>query len=68
METKAQASLKTFVKYLFWTAVAAGISAAAESLAKLELPAWAVPIIAATLKGAATWVATEKEKYPYGLQ
>lgn len=58
MATKLLASLKTLVKYLFWTAVAAGLTAAANALGG-HVPAWAIPAIAAALKSAATFAATQ---------
>lgn len=59
MNPKLLASLRTAGKYVFWTAVAAAIQAALNALAKIELPAYYVPVIAAILKAAATWVATQ---------
>lgn len=56
---KLSASLKTFGKYIFWTAVAAGITAAINTLPKVEAPEWVIPILGAALKAAATWVSMQ---------
>ena len=51
---------KTFGKYLLWTMVAAGLTYATDNLTAMELPTWVTPVIAAALKSAATYVATQK--------
>ncbi len=58
MRNKLIASIKTAAKYLLWTGVAAGLTAIANSLGG-QIPAWAIPPIAAVLKAAATWAATQ---------
>ena len=61
MDQKLSASLKTFGKYVFWTAMAAAIQAAINGLSGIELPLWMVPLLGAALKAAATYVATQVE-------
>ena len=51
----------TFVKYLFWTAMAAGIAALSGNLDHLSIPTMLIPIAAAFLKSIATYVETEIE-------
>lgn len=58
MSAKLNASIKTAVKYLFWTGVAAGLTAIANALGT-QIPDWAIPPIAAVLKAGATWAATQ---------
>lgn len=58
--TPTGAALRTFGKFIFWTAVAAGIDAALANYASLDLPTWADPLLAAGLKALATLVATMK--------
>lgn len=62
MTTRLKAAAKTVWKYLFWTAVAGVVQALIDALPGLDLPILWVPIIAAALKGAATWVATKQEE------
>lgn len=52
-------SAATFGKYLFWTAVAAGIQYAVSHLSSLTLPEWTIPLIGAALKAAATYVSVQ---------
>ena len=58
---KLSAATKTFLKYAAWTGVAAVIDYLAANIANVSLPVWAIPVIAAFLKSAATYVATQKE-------
>jgi hypothetical protein len=58
---KLSAATKTFIKYALWTGVAAVIDYAAANIADVSLPTWAVPVMAAFLKSAATYCATQKE-------
>jgi len=62
MNTRTKASVKTFGKYLFWTAVSAVVVAAGSSLGNLNLPPVIVPLVAAALKSIATFAATEAEQ------
>lgn len=59
MNSKASASVKTVGKYLLWTAVAAVATAALNVLPNVNIPEIAIPLVAAALKGLATWAATE---------
>jgi hypothetical protein len=52
-------ALRTAWKYLFWTAVAAALVAIGNNLGGLGLPEWSIAPIAAALKAAATWAATQ---------
>jgi len=54
------ASLKTFGKYLVWTGVALVIDWAAANLGLFHMPTFVVPLLAAFLKSAATYWATQK--------
>ncbi len=54
-----QASIMTFLKYVLWTAVAAGITAAIDTLATLKIPPYVTLLLAALLKTAATAVQTK---------
>jgi 3-methyladenine DNA glycosylase AlkD len=58
MNAPTIASLKSFAKYLFWFLVAAAIDWMLANIGLLHLPDLWVPVIAAVLKGLATWVAT----------
>jgi hypothetical protein len=62
MNKKILAALKTLVKYLFWSAVAATIQAAINYEWTGLVPEWAIVPIAAALKSAATFWATKKPK------
>ena len=55
------ASVKTFLKFAFWYAVAAAIDYALTNIGNLNLGVLFTPILAAALKAVATWVATQKE-------
>jgi len=61
MSDALKRSLLTAAKYIFWTALAAAIQSAINTLPKVELPVWVVPIIGVALKSAATYVATAAE-------
>jgi len=54
----ATATGKTVWKYLAWTGVAAVLTELINQLPHIELPVIVIPLAAAVLKGAATWVAT----------
>ena len=51
------------LKYVFWTGVAAGLVALTGNLNDVGVPTILVPIIAAILKGIATFAATEADEY-----
>jgi len=53
------ATIKTFVKYMAWTAAAAAIQYVTNAYTTFGFPDWAVPILGAALKAAATYVATK---------
>lgn len=67
MSNKALASIKTFGKYLLWTAIAAVVQTLLNDLPNFDLPTWTIAPIAAGLKAAATWVATQaSSSNPWG--
>lgn len=53
------AGAKSAFKVIFWVAVAAAVQAAIDQIPNVKLPLWAVPLIAAALKGLATYVSIE---------
>lgn len=54
----SKATLST-IKYIVWTAIAAGLVALTGNLDHVGIPTLLVPVVAAILKGVATYVATE---------
>ena len=52
----------SFVKYLLWTGTAALLAALTGNLDHLSIPTMLIPVVAAVLKGAATYVATKVEE------
>lgn len=58
---RAQKTLATFLKYLFWTVVAAAIKWTIDNIGNLNIPIEYVPLVAAVLKSIATWVATQDD-------
>lgn len=50
------------LKYVFWTGVGAGLVALTGNLNDVGVPTILVPIVAAILKGIATFVATEADE------
>jgi hypothetical protein len=59
MSNKTAASIRSFLKYLFWTMVAAGATAATSAIANVSIPDWIIPLLGAGLKALATYAATE---------
>lgn len=59
MKTATKKSIATLAKFVFWTAVAAGLQKLIEVVGNVGIPDIYVPIVAAVLKAAATYVATE---------
>jgi hypothetical protein len=59
MNTKLSASLKTLVKYLIWTGIAAISTAAIDKIGDVNIPVIVVPLVAALLKAIATFAATQ---------
>ena len=59
MRNKTLRSFKTFIKFVGWSMVAAGIVAVSQYIPKLALPEWAVIPIAAVLKSLLTFAKTE---------
>lgn len=55
-------SLVTFVKFLVWYGVAAALQQAIQQVGNVGIPDVYVPIAAAVLKAAATWVATQTQE------
>jgi hypothetical protein len=63
MTTKLSASSKSFIKYVFWTAIAAVLVEVGNAIPNWNIPDVYVPIIGAVLKAGATYVATKKNEW-----
>lgn len=63
MGNKINASLATFGKYIFWTAVGAAAVAASDpaKLGKWGIPVLLISVIGAVCKSIATYAATQKD-------
>lgn len=57
----SKAGLST-LKYILWTAIAAGLVALTGNLDHIGIPTLLIPVVAAILKGFATYIATEVEE------
>jgi hypothetical protein len=62
MRNATIASVKTLIKFLLWTAVAAVCTAAVDRLADVNIPVVYVPIVAAVLKSIATYAQTNSNE------
>jgi hypothetical protein len=63
MNTRTKKAIASFVKYVIWTLVAAIAVGATNALTGVDLPASAVPVVGAVLKGIATYAASEAIEY-----
>lgn len=63
MSTAWEKTILTFIKFLWWTGVAAGIEAAINNLAHVNLPGWTVPLLGAALKAGATYAASRAKEF-----
>lgn len=62
MSNKLKATLLTGWKFLFYTALAAGITTASSELSHTPIPVFIIPLVASVLKSIATFLTVEASK------